>query len=89
MSKGPLSNLLLVKPITEEKNSGLYVQGEKKEKPSKGEVVEVGPDVKSDIDVEDVVLFGTNAGSETYIEGVKYLIMREPEIYYNLGKKVC
>ena len=59
-----------------------------KEKPSKGEVVAVGPGKHADdgklvpmtVKVGDMVLFNKYAGTEVKIDGAEHLVMREDDI---------
>lgn len=67
--------------------SGLYIPDTAKEKPSKGEVVAVGPGKHADdgklvpmaVKVGDMVLFNKYAGTEVKIDGAEHLVMREDD----------
>jgi len=67
---------------------GIIIPDTAKEKPSKGEVISVGPGgrdeagkiIPIDLKVGDRVLFGKWSGTEVKIEGVEYLIMKESDI---------
>lgn len=87
----PLADRLLVKRIEEEeeiKKSGIIIPDTAKEKPQKGEVVEVGPGrlddkgkrISLEVKKGDKILFGKYAGTEVKIEGEEYLIMREDDV---------
>ncbi len=86
----PLADRLLVKRIEEEetRKSGIIIPDTVKEKPQKGEVVEVGPGRVDDkgkrliLDVKkgDKILFGKYSGTEVKIEDKEYLIMREDDV---------
>ncbi|MEK6527423.1 MAG: co-chaperone GroES [Nitrospirota bacterium] len=86
----PLKDRVLVKYSEEaEKSSGgLYIPDTAKEKPTKGEVIAVGPgritdDGKlqnMDIKTGDIVLFDKYSGSKITMENVDYLIVREDDI---------
>lgn len=86
----PLKDRILVKYSEEaEKSSGgLYIPDTAKEKPTKGEVIAVGPGritddgklQKMDIKTGDIVLFDKYSGSKITMENVDYLIVREDDI---------
>ena len=86
MSLKPLNDRVLVKRLESEERtaSGLYIPDTAKEKPSKGEVVAVGPDdgklVPMAVKVGDMVLFNKYAGTEVKIDGAEHLVMREDDI---------
>ena len=81
---------VLVKLLESEERtaSGLYIPDTAKEKPSKGEVVAVGPGKHADdgklvpmtVKVGDMVLFNKYAGTEVKIDGAEHLVMREDDI---------
>ena len=86
MSLKPLNDRVLVKRLESEERtaSGLYIPDTAKEKPSKGEVVAVGPGKHADdgklvpmaVKVGDMVLFNKYAGTEVKIDGAEHLVMR-------------
>jgi len=86
----PLKDRVLVKYSEEaEKSSGgLYIPDTAKEKPTKGEVIAVGPGritddgilQKMDIKTGDTVLFDKYSGSKITMENIDYLIVREDDI---------
>ena len=90
MKLEPLNDRVLVKRLeSEEKTSGgLYIPDTAKEKPSKGEVIAVGPGKLNDngtrvelaVKAGDQVLFNKYAGTEVKIDGVDHLVMREEDI---------
>ncbi len=90
MTLKPLNDRVLVKRLeSEEKTAGgLYIPDTAKEKPSKGEVVAVGPGkvaengqrVAMDVKAGDTVLFNKYAGTEVKLDGVEHLVMREDDI---------
>ena len=90
MSLKPLNDRDLVKRLESEERtaSGLYIPDTAKEKPSKGEVVAVGPGKHADdgklvpmtVKVGDMVLFNKYAGTEVKIDGAEHLVMREDDI---------
>ncbi|MFQ6994586.1 co-chaperone GroES [Bilophila wadsworthia] len=90
MSLKPLNDRVLVKRLESEERtaSGLYIPDTAKEKPSKGEVVAVGPGKHADdgklvpmaVKVGDMVLFHKYAGTEVEIAGAEHLVMREDDI---------
>ena len=91
----PLNDRVLVKRLeSEEKTAGgLYIPDTAKEKPSKGEVVAVGPGKVADdgkkiamaVKAGDQVLFNKYAGTEIKIDGVDHLVMREDDILGIIG----
>lgn len=93
----PLQDRVVVKPIEQEERtkSGIIIPDTAKEKPQQGEVVAVGPGRKTDdgkliqvdVKVGDKVLFGKYAGTEVEIDGEKFLIMRESDIYAIIESK--
>ncbi|MBN1793737.1 MAG: co-chaperone GroES [Candidatus Omnitrophica bacterium] len=86
----PLADRVLVKRLEAEETTkgGIVLPDTAKEKPQKGEVMEVGPGVVTDegkvkslqVKKGDKVLFGKYAGNEVEIDGENYLIMREDDI---------
>ena len=90
MSLKPLNDRVLVKRLESEERtaSGLFIPDTAKEKPSKGEVVAVGPGKHADdgklvpmtVKVGDMVLFNKYAGTEVKIDGAEHLVMREDDI---------
>ena len=90
MKLQPLNDRLLVKRLeSEEKTAGgLYIPDTAKEKPSKGEVVAVGPGKVDDngnrvaltVKKGDMVLFNKYAGTEVKLDGVDHLVLREDDV---------
>lgn len=90
MKMKPLNDRVLVKRLeSEEKTAGgLYIPDTAKEKPSKGEVVAVGPGKAADdgkliamaVKKGDIVLFNKYAGTEIKLDGIEHLVMREDDI---------
>ena len=90
MSLKPLNDRVLVKRLESEERtaSGLYIPDTAKEKPSKGEVVAVGPGKHADdgklvpmaVTAGDMVLFNKHAGTEVPLDGAEHLVMREDAI---------
>ena len=86
----PLHDRVLIKVLdSEEKTSGgIIIPDTAKEKPQEGEVVAVGPGVRTedgkispmDVKVGDIVLFGKWSGTEVKIDGTEYSIMKESDI---------
>ena len=89
MKLKPLNDRVLVKRLeSEEKTAGgLYIPDTAKEKPSKGQVVAVGPGkiaengsrVAMAVKKGDEVLFNKYAGTEIKLDGVDHLVMREED----------
>ena len=86
----PLGDRLVVKAVSGETTtkSGLFLPDTAKEKPQEGEVLAVGHGkrlesgelVALDVKVGDRILFGKYSGSETKLDGVEYIIMREDDV---------
>jgi len=95
MNLKPLNDRVLVKRLEgEEKTAGgLFIPDTAKEKPSKGEVVAVGPGKAADdgkiiamtVKAGDQVLFNKYAGTEIKLDGVEHLVMREDDILAIIG----
>jgi len=90
MNLKPLHDRVLVKRIeSEEKTAGgLYIPDTAKEKPSRGEIIAVGPGKRDDngkviamnVKAGDLVLFGKYAGTDVKLDGEDHLVMREDDI---------
>ena len=90
MKLRPLADRLVVKPLEqeEEKHGGIIIPDTAKEKPEKGEVVEVGPGKLDDngkriaLEVKkgDRVLFGKYAGTDIKVDGKELMILREEDV---------
>ena len=90
MSFKPLNDRVLVKRLeSEEKTAGgLFIPDTAKEKPSRGQVVAVGPGkcddsgkrVSMSVKAGDTVLFNKYAGTEIKLDGEEHLVMREDDI---------
>jgi len=86
----PLSDRVLVEtaPAEEKTASGIFIPDTAKEKPLKGTIVAVGQGKKEEpmtVKVGDSVIYGQYSGTEISIEGKKYLIMKESDIYGIIG----
>ncbi|MBO4961726.1 MAG: co-chaperone GroES [Flavobacteriales bacterium] len=82
----PLADRVLIEPMEAETRtaSGLIIPDSAKEKPQMGIVLAVGAGKKDEpmtVKVGDKVLYGKYSGSEFSLDGKKYLIMRESDIY--------
>lgn len=82
----PLSDRVLIEPMEAETKtaSGLIIPDSAKEKPQMGIVMAVGAGKKDEpmtVKVGDKVLYGKYSGSEFTLDGKKYLIMHESDIY--------
>ncbi len=91
MTIKPLSDYLIVKPLTEDMvtASGIVLPDTiDKEKAEKGEVIFVGPGKKLEngnlcpleVKVGDKVMFKKYAPDEIKIDGVEYLVIRESDV---------
>jgi chaperonin GroES len=89
MNIRPLYDRIVVKRIDEKETSrnGIIIPDSAQEKPHEGEVMAVGNGkrlkdgtlVGLDVKVGDRILFAKYSGSETKVDGVEYLIMREDD----------
>lgn len=82
----PLADRVLIEPApAEEKTaSGIIIPDTAKEKPLKGTIIAAGGGKKEEpmtVKVGDSVLYGQYSGTEIKLDGKKYLIMRESDIY--------
>ena len=85
MNIQPLADRVLIKPAPAEEKTigGIIIPDTAKEKPFKGEVMEVGQGTKDEemvLKVGDVVLYGKYSGTEIEVENEKYLIVRQSEV---------
>jgi chaperonin GroES len=80
----------VVKRIEEQETTrnGIIIPDSAKEKPQEGEVMAVGHGkrlesgelVALDVKVGERILFGKYSGSETKLDGVEYIVMREGDV---------
>jgi chaperonin GroES len=90
MKLRPLNDRVIVRRTPEETTSagGIVIPDTAAEKPSRGEVMAVGPgkandkgEVRApDVKAGDQVLFGKYAGTEVKLDGETLLVMREDDI---------
>ena len=86
----PLHDRVVVKRIDAEEKSkgGIIIPDTAKEKPSRGQVIAVGPGgrdesgkvITPDVKAGDKVLFGKWSGTEVVLDGEDLLIMKESDI---------
>ena len=91
MNIRPLYDRIVVKRIEEQETTrnGIVIPDSAKEKPQEGEVMAVGHGkrledgtlVALDVKAGDRILFGKYSGSETKLDGVEYIIMREEDVF--------
>ncbi len=82
----PLADRVLVEPLEAETKtaSGIIIPDSAKEKPQQGIVMAVGAGKKDEpmtVKVGDKVLYGKYSGNEISVDGKKYLIMHESDIF--------
>ena len=82
----PLADRVLIQPAEAEQKtaSGIIIPDTAKEKPQRGTVVAVGKGTKDHemtVKEGDNVLYGKYSGTEIDIDGTKYLIMKESDIF--------
>lgn len=90
MQVKPLQDRVLVKRLDEETKTagGIIIPDNHTEKPSQGEVVEVGQGYRNQdgsyaaltVRKGDKILFGKYSGTDVKVGGVEYLIMKEDDI---------
>ena len=86
----PLADRVLVEPLEAETKtaSGIIIPDSAKEKPQQGVVVAAGAGKKDEpmtVKAGDKVLYGKYSGNEISVDGKKYLIMRESDIFAIVG----
>lgn len=86
MNIKPLADRVLIEPTAAEEKtlSGIIIPDTAKEKPLRGKVLAVGQGTKDDpmiLKAGDEVLYGKYAGTEIELEGTKYLIMRQSDVF--------
>ena len=86
MNIRPLADRVLIEPAEAEQKtaSGFIIPDTSNEKPQRGKVVAVGKGTKDHemtVKVGDNVLYGKYSGTEVDIDGTKYMIMKESDIY--------
>lgn len=79
----PLADRVIVEPGAGEKmtKSGIIIPDTAQSRSNKGTVISIGTNKDLVVKEGDNVMFGQNSGIEIEIEGKKYLIMREAEIF--------
>ena len=90
MNIRPLYDRIVVKRLEEQESShnGIIIPDSAKEKPQQGEVMAVGLGKRLEngslaaLDVKkgDRILFGKYSGSETKVNEIEYIIMREDDV---------
>ena len=86
MNIQPLADRVLIEPAEAEQRtaSGIIIPDTAKEKPQRGKVLAVGKGTKDHemtVKVGVNVLYGKYSGTEIDIDGTKYMIMKESDIY--------
>ena len=94
----PLRNCLLVKKIEDvpKTKSGLVISDDAKERPTKGEVLAIGPGKINDdgktlpmtLNVGDIILYPKYSGHPAKVDNDEYLILEENEVLAILKEKV-
>lgn len=90
MNIQPLADRVLIQPAEAEQKtaSGIIIPDTAKEKPQRGKVIAAGKGTKDHemtVKVGDQVLYGKYSGTEIDVEGTKYLIMKENDIFAIVG----
>jgi len=86
VSAKPLHDRVIVKPAekTDKTAGGIIIPDTAQEKPQRGEIIAVGGgkvDEPLTVKVGDTVLFGKYSGTEIELEGEKYLLLKESDIF--------
>ena len=86
----PLADRVLIEPAAAEEKTafGIIIPDTAKEKPQKGIIVAIGNGKKDEpitLKVGDNVMYGQYSGTEIKIDGNKYLIMKEADVYGVIG----
>ncbi len=83
----PLGDRIVVRPDSAEEMIGsFYVPDVAKEKPARGTIMAVGPDVNhSVLKPGDRVLYGHFTGSDAVHEGEEVLILRAEDVYCTIA----
>ena len=91
MKLKPLDDRIIIKQLdAEEKTSGgIILPDTAKEKPQVGKVIETGPGklldngkrAKMSVKKKDEVVYAKYGGSEVEVDGEKYMILRESDVY--------
>lgn len=86
MKLTPLADRLVIEQVeAEEKSaSGIILPDSAKEKPSEGQVLAVGRDVK-EVKVGDKVLYGKYGPTEIKVDGREVLIAKEEDVLAIIG----
>jgi chaperonin GroES len=82
----PLHDRVIVKPVekAEKTAGGIIIPDTAQDKPQQGEVVAVGNGRKDEpmtVKVGDIVLFGKYGGTEIELDGDKFLLLKESDIF--------
>jgi chaperonin GroES len=82
----PLHDRVIVKPAekAEKTAGGIIIPDTVQDKPQQGEVVAVGSGRKDEpltVKVGDLVLFGKYGGTEIELDGDKFLLLKESDIF--------
>ena len=82
----PLADRVLIQPDQAEQKTagGLYIPDTAQKKPQHGTVIAVGSGKKDEpliVKKGDKVIYGEYSGTAITVEGEKYLIMRESDIF--------
>jgi chaperonin GroES len=85
MNFKPLGNRVLVEPIENKNNEkksagGIILAHEKPDKPTTGKIVAIGDEVKH-LNEDLIVKYGDFGGEEIELDGKKYLLFKEHDIY--------
>lgn len=82
----PTADRVVIKPLAAEEVSkgGIIIPDVAKEKPSRGEVIAVGPGMEGRpmiVEIGDNVIYSRYAGTELMFDDEAYVMMRESDIY--------
>ncbi|PIV90963.1 co-chaperone GroES [Candidatus Gracilibacteria bacterium CG17_big_fil_post_rev_8_21_14_2_50_48_13] len=86
----PLSDYVVLRQLEaeEQTKSGIYIPDSAKEKPTKGEVIAVGPgtkDITMELSAGDVVLYKKYAGDTVKLDGEEFIVLRQDGVIAKLA----
>jgi chaperonin GroES len=97
MNLQPLNDRVIVQPEPASRMSpgGLHLVADPQKSPQRSTVIAAGPGTYSDkghfvattVKPGDIVMHGRHSGTDITVDGVSYLILKEPDIYAILGRE--
>lgn len=81
----PVADRIVVRPFPAKTEMAGFHTLEKRQIPNEGEIVAVGPDCRV-AKRGDKALYAKGAGADVEIDGIRYIYMRESDIYATLSQ---